>query len=175
VNEARQPARTLTVNRALELDLGDEPVALGAQINRPGSLDIAGDEALNIDLPAKKTAPVSARRQLIVERGQAPRHLAVELFGKRRRAEAQYRRNSRLYDEQAVLLGSKRRFFGREGWIGQRHRCDRASDAKIATQVHPAAAEGTHRRTLIEVSHTTGQSRPACLAKFPMSDHRRTT
>jgi hypothetical protein len=122
----------LTVYGTCELYFCLDSVAFSTKINGRGSLDITGDDALNVYLPAKKATPMSACGQLVVKRRKAAWHLLVELLHERVCAKTQCGGNSRLGDESRVLIGSEWGLCDREGRIDHRHPGDYANDTKTA-------------------------------------------
>ena len=83
--------RVATTYRAVELDLRLDAIAFSAQIHRRRPLNVARHHALNVNLPAKKAAPMPARCQLVIERREVARDFAIKLFRKCMGIEAQHR------------------------------------------------------------------------------------
>ncbi len=167
VNQTRKTARALTVNGAVQFDFRLDAVALRTQIDGRCSLDVAGDDTLDVDPSAEKAAPMSAGCFAIFKRCEAARHLAIELVGESARAEAQHCRNFGLDDERSVvLIRAEWRLFQREGRIDRRNRHNGANDTKTALHAR-SSTRGTHRRHLIELRMRQGGKDSSGIDGFP--------
>ena len=158
MNQTRKTARALTVYRAVQFDFRLDAVALRPQIDGRCPLDIAGDDTLDVDLPAEKTAPMSAGCFTIFKRCEAARHFAIELVGESAHAEAQNGRNFGLDDERGVLIRTEWWLFRREGRIDRRHRCRGAHDTKTALHVRSSIREKHRQPPLNSCMRQDGRS-----------------
>ncbi|MGB6799581.1 MAG: hypothetical protein WBE48_24210, partial [Xanthobacteraceae bacterium] len=123
VDQASKPTCALTVYRAGEFDFCLDPVAFSAKINRRGSLNITGDDALDVYLPAKKAAPMFAATKPafapdqdtpLVVQSRVSAVLSFSVHALVEDLDREVPRRLASFDDQLTTCGHRRGFFRRQ-------------------------------------------------------------